>query len=57
MESEETLCPSCGAPLPELKRPKVEFCNFSGQLCANPCGQRFKRVKSYVNCGNRTKPQ
>lgn len=56
MEEDLASCAYCGAALPAVARPKVEFCNFSGQLCANPCGQRFKRCKSYVKCANRTKP-
>lgn len=56
MDTAELVCSNCGAELPKPMQPKTEFCNFSGQMCANPCGQRFRHVKTYVNCANRTIP-
>ena len=40
VESKEPLlCKKCGKDLSELVRPKVVKCNYSGKLCAYPCGK------------------
>lgn len=38
--AEETLlCKKCGKDLTDMVKPEVVRCNYSGKLCAYPCGK------------------
>ena len=39
MEKDKLLCKKCGLDLTDRVRPKVTRCNYSGLLCAYPCGK------------------
>lgn len=39
MEGTHVYCESCGTDLTEIAKPVPEYCKFTGETCAVPCGK------------------
>lgn len=55
---EPLLCKRCGFDLSDLVRPQVVRCNYSGLLCAYPCGKSRSPRHDYgdLPCKRNTPP-
>ena len=58
MEGGALLCKKCGRDLTKEVRPKVTLCNYSGLLCAYPCGKSSTPRHDYGDqrCERNTAP-
>ena len=58
MAGEDLLCAGCGLDLSAAVRPKVVRCNYSGLLCAYPCGKSTSPRHDYgdMPCERNTPP-
>lgn len=56
--SEALLCKKCGFDLSDAVRPEVTRCNYSGLLCAYPCGKSTTPRHDYkeLPCKRNTPP-
>lgn len=48
-------CKKCGADLTEYAVPEARTCNFSGEMCYNPCKKSIQETPAggYQECRNR----
>lgn len=46
MEAKPLLCKKCGENLSDAVRPKPITCNYSGLVCAYPCGKGTSQTPS-----------
>ncbi|NLP45011.1 MAG: hypothetical protein GX351_10355 [Peptococcaceae bacterium] len=58
IDPERDYCRKCGAKLPDHVPPPIVKCEYSGMMCANPCG-KYKKPSldgKYTPCKLNTPP-
>lgn len=56
MSKDPLLCKGCGNDLAEEVRPKPVVCNYSGYVCAYPCGNSRVPKRDHQRCERNTPP-